>query len=300
MTLALKKSHIWGTLAVAAMGIAAVPATAQAAQLTGQVVGLGGKCLDVRGGTTGNGTPVQIYGCNGTASQRWTYTEQPGEVGATVTAFGKCLDVASSGTTDRTPVQLWDCNGSGAQKWVRYQGDALINPQSNKCLDVSGGNTADSTPVQIYTCNFTASQAWKWGGDQGQNPPAALQRQVFDLVNNYRVQHGKAALQYDDAVARTAQDEANEEARRGQQGHWTYAGMSDALRRYGYPRPIGATAENAAGAPGMWKDAPSVVDAWIREPLHEANILRDAYKYTGVGVTVDANGNYWWAQDFVG
>ncbi|MFD9797117.1 CAP domain-containing protein [Streptomyces sp. NPDC059070] len=299
MGLALKKSHLWGTLAVAALGIAAVPATAQAAQLTGQVVGLGGKCLDVRGGIQTSGTPVQIHGCNGTASQKWTYTEQPGQIGATMSAFGKCLDVANSGTADRTPVRLWDCNGSGAQKWVRYQGDVLINPQSNKCLDVPGGIAADDTALQIYTCNYTASQVWKWG-DQGQNPPAALQRQVFDLVNNYRVQHGKAALQYEDSVARTAQDEADEEARRGQQGHWTFPGVFDTLRKYGYPRQFGSVAENAAGAPGMWKDAASVVDAWIKEPLHEKNILGDAYKYTGVGVTVDGNGNYWWAQDFVG
>ncbi|MGW7412136.1 RICIN domain-containing protein [Streptomyces sp. NPDC054863] len=300
MKKSLRKPHAWGTLAVAAIGIAVVPAPAQAAQLQGQVVGLGGKCLDVRAGGTGNGTPVQIYTCNGTESQRWTYTEQPGEVGATMTAFGKCLDVASSGTTDRTPVQLWDCNGSGAQKWVRYQGDVLINPQSNKCLDVTGGNPGDGTPVQLFSCNFTASQVWKWGSDQGQKPPAGLQQQVFDLVNNYRVQHGKAPLQYDAAVARTAQDEADEQARRGQQGHWAFANIRDSLKKYGFSRPINMVSENAAGARGFWKDAPSVVDAWIKEPLHERNILDDNIKFTGVGVTVDSNGTHWWAQDFVG
>ncbi|MFD5700500.1 CAP domain-containing protein [Streptomyces lasiicapitis] len=299
MRKSLRKPHVWGTLTLAVIGVTAMPSTAQAAQLQGQVVGLGGKCLDVRGGSTGNGTPVQIHTCNNTESQRWTYNEQPGEVGATMTAFGKCLDVASSGTADRTPVQLWDCNGSAAQKWVRYQGDVLINPQSSKCLDVTGGNPGDGTPVQLFTCNFTASQVWKWGSDQGQKPPAGLERQVFDLVNNYRVQHGKAPLQYDDAVARTAQDEADEQARRGQQGHWTFANMRDSLKKYGYPRPIGKTSENAAGARGFWKDAPSVVDAWIKEPLHERNILDDDIKYTGVGVTVDSNGTHWWAQDFV-
>ncbi|MCC3774899.1 RICIN domain-containing protein [Streptomyces sp. UNOB3_S3] len=157
-----KKSYIWGTLVLAAMGVAALPAPAQAAAQAGQLVGLAGKCLDVRGGARDNGAPVQLYGCNGTESQMWMYVEQPGEIGATMTAFGKCLDVASSGTADGTPVQLWDCNGSGAQKWVRYQGDVLVNPQSNKCLDVRGGNTNDGTPVQIYSCNYTASQVWKF------------------------------------------------------------------------------------------------------------------------------------------
>ncbi|GAA0397515.1 CAP domain-containing protein [Streptomyces luteireticuli] len=300
-TASLKKSSIWGTLALAALGVIALPAPAQAAAQSGQVVGLAGKCLDVRGGGRGNGTPVQLYGCNGTESQKWTYAEQPGQAGATMTAFGKCLDVASSGTADGTPVQLWDCNGSGAQKWVRHQGDVLVNPQSGKCLDVPAANANDGTALQIYSCNYSAAQVWKFSGSDGQNPapdPKSLQRQVFDLVNDYRAQHGKARLQYDPVVERAAQDEAEEQSRRQQQGH--YLDLMASLRKHGYPRPYSEVAENAAGARGFWKDARSVVDAWIKEPLHERNILDDRHKYTGVGVTVDANGTYWWAQDFVG
>ncbi|MEV4923821.1 CAP domain-containing protein [Streptomyces roseoverticillatus] len=295
----LKKSCIWGALALATLGVAALPATAQAAAQAGPLVGLAGKCLDVRGGVRDSGTPVQLFGCNGTESQTWMYVEQPGEIGATMSAFGKCLDVASSGTADGTPVQLWDCNGSGAQKWVRYQGDVLVNPQSSKCLDVRGGNTADGTPVQIYSCNYTASQVWRFdGGNQNPAPGRTLQREVFDLVNDYRAQHGKARLEYDPVVERAAQDEADEQARRQQQGH--YINTADSLHKYGYSRPWSGTAENAAGARGFWKDARSVVDAWIKEPLHERNILGDGYKYTGVGVAIDGSGTHWWAQDFVG
>ncbi|MDT0448058.1 CAP domain-containing protein [Streptomyces hesseae] len=296
-----KKSYIWGTLVLAALGVATLPAPAQAAAQAGPLVGLAGKCLDVRGGVQDSGTPVQLYGCNGTESQRWTYVEQPGETGATMTAFGKCLDVASSGTADGTPVRLWDCNGSNAQKWVRHQGDVLVNPQSNKCLDVRGGNTDDGTPVQIYSCNNSASQVWKFsdGGAPKPNPdPGSLQRQVFDLVNDYRAQHGKARLEYDPVVEHAAQDEADEQSRRQQQGH--YIGTIDSLRKYGYSRSFSEVAENAAGARGFWKDARSVVDAWIKEPLHERNILDDRHRYTGVGVTIDTSGTYWWAQDFVG
>ncbi|MFH8787068.1 CAP domain-containing protein [Streptomyces roseoverticillatus] len=297
----LKKSHIWGALALAAFGLAALPAPAQAAAQSGPLVGLAGKCLDVRGGVRDNGTPVQLFGCNGTESQSWMYVEQPGDIGATMTAFGKCLDAASSGTADGTPVQLWDCNGTGAQKWVRYQGDVLVNPQSGKCLDVRGGNTADGTPVQIYSCNYTASQVWRFDGgnpNPSPNPGTTLQRQVFDLVNDYRAQHGKARLEYDPVVERAAQDEADEQARRRQQGH--FISTQDSLSKYGYSRPWHSVAENAAGARGFWRDARSVVDAWINEPLHERNILGDGYKYTGVGVTIDGDGTHWWAQDFVG
>ncbi|MER7757303.1 RICIN domain-containing protein [Kitasatospora sp. NPDC097643] len=126
------------------------------------MTGIGGKCLDVRGGNTANGTPVQIYSCNSTASQWWTATDKPDMTGVTLSALGKCLDVSAGGTANGTPVQLWDCNGSEAQRWVRYLGDVVINPQSGKCLDVPGSSTQDGTQLQIYTCNYTPAQTWNF------------------------------------------------------------------------------------------------------------------------------------------
>ncbi|MFD8086466.1 ricin-type beta-trefoil lectin domain protein [Kitasatospora sp. NPDC059722] len=156
----VRKRHAWGALAAAAIAVAALPGTASADAGT-TITGVGGKCLDVRGSGTANGTPVQIYGCNGTGAQSWTVTNRPDFTGVTLSALGKCLDVSASGTTDGTKVQLWDCNGTEAQRWVQYEGPVLINPQSNKCLDVPGGTTQDGTQLQIYTCNFTTpAQQW--------------------------------------------------------------------------------------------------------------------------------------------
>ncbi|WP_030223950.1 ricin-type beta-trefoil lectin domain protein, partial [Streptomyces sp. NRRL WC-3626] len=62
-----------GTAAVAALlaGLHSVPASAAAAA-TGRITGLGGKCVDVAGAGTANGTAVQLYDCNGTSAQNWT------------------------------------------------------------------------------------------------------------------------------------------------------------------------------------------------------------------------------------
>ncbi|WP_307853746.1 family 16 glycosylhydrolase [Streptomyces tagetis] len=79
----------------------------------GAIRGLAGKCVDVAAANSANGTPVQLYDCNGTAAQQWAVGSD-----GTIRALGKCLDVASGGTADGTPVQLWDCNGSAAQRWV--------------------------------------------------------------------------------------------------------------------------------------------------------------------------------------
>ena len=91
----------------------------------GAIRGLAGKCVDVAGADTANGTPVQLYDCNGTAAQNWTVGSD-----GTVRALGKCLDVASGGTADGTPVQLWDCNGTAAQKWVVTAARDIVNPQA--------------------------------------------------------------------------------------------------------------------------------------------------------------------------
>jgi beta-glucanase (GH16 family) len=121
----------------------------------GAITGLAGKCVDVAAAGTANGTPVQLYTCNGTAAQNWTLAAD-----GSVRALGKCLDVSAGSTADGANVQLWDCNGSGAQKWTYTAGRDLVNPQANKCLDVRGNNSADGTRLQIWTCTGGANQKW--------------------------------------------------------------------------------------------------------------------------------------------
>ncbi|MFJ9155424.1 RICIN domain-containing protein [Streptomyces griseoviridis] len=120
--------------------------------------GLAGKCVDVAAANPANGTPVQLYDCNGSSAQQWT-------VGAdgTIRALGKCLDVTGNGTADGSTVQLWDCAGSPNQKWTVTGAHDIVNPQANKCLDVTGNNSANSTRLQIWTCTGAANQKWTVG-----------------------------------------------------------------------------------------------------------------------------------------
>ncbi|MFD0820805.1 ThuA domain-containing protein [Micromonospora zhanjiangensis] len=106
---------------------------------TGPVVGLAGKCLDVAGAGTADGTKVQL---------------------SVLKALNKCLDVAGGGTVDGTKVQLWTCNGTGAQNWAAQPDGTVRNPQSGRCLDVSGNNSADGSQIHIWTCHTGANQRW--------------------------------------------------------------------------------------------------------------------------------------------
>jgi hypothetical protein len=121
---------------------------------TGAVTGLAGKCVDIPSSNTANGTPVELWDCNGGTNQTWT-------VGAdgTLRALGKCLDITGGGTANGKLIELWDCHGGANQVW-QVSGSVLVNPQSNRCLDVPNGNSANGTRLQVWDCNRGANQTW--------------------------------------------------------------------------------------------------------------------------------------------
>ncbi|GIF52954.1 beta-glucanase (GH16 family) [Asanoa ferruginea] len=121
----------------------------------GRITGIGGKCVDVAGANPANGTAVQLWDCNGTTAQQWTWAGD-----GSVRALGKCLDVPSGSTANGAKLQLWDCNGSGAQRWTFSGANDIVNPQSNKCMDATGNSSANGTRLQIWDCGGGANQKW--------------------------------------------------------------------------------------------------------------------------------------------
>ncbi|MEU6309961.1 ricin-type beta-trefoil lectin domain protein [Streptomyces sp. NPDC047014] len=121
----------------------------------GRITGLGGKCLDVKGGKAANGTRIQLHTCNGTAAQSWILGKD-----GTFRAFGKCLDNARNATANGNRISLYDCNGSAAQRWSVNARGQIVHVASGKVLDVTGGATANGTVVQLYTANTNKRQVW--------------------------------------------------------------------------------------------------------------------------------------------
>ncbi|MFG1689030.1 ricin-type beta-trefoil lectin domain protein [Nonomuraea sp. NPDC049269] len=122
---------------------------------TGTVSGLGGRCLDVTGGNSADGTPVQMWTCFGGANQQWTRASE-----GTLRSLGKCLDVSGGSTANGARPQLYSCNGSAAQQWSYTTGRDLVNPVSGKCLDVVDNAATDGARLQIWTCTGAANQKW--------------------------------------------------------------------------------------------------------------------------------------------
>ncbi len=122
----------------------------------GAITGLAGKCMDVAGASSADGTAVQLYSCNGTAAQQWT---RPGD--GTLRVLGKCLDVVDNGTANGSRLQLWSCFGGPNQQWTYNPTTRdLVNPAANKCVDVTGNTSADGTRLQLWECTGGANQKW--------------------------------------------------------------------------------------------------------------------------------------------
>jgi glucosylceramidase len=70
------------------------------------------KCLDVTQGGTANGTQVQLYVCNGTASQQWQSTSDGQLVNP---QSGRCL--TAPGSSAKTRLEIDDCQRASGQLW---------------------------------------------------------------------------------------------------------------------------------------------------------------------------------------
>jgi len=64
-------------------------------------------CLDSLQGHHYDGSPVEVWPCNGDNAQKWTIG--PGGELESVDSPGFCADATNWGTTDGTPIQLWQC-----------------------------------------------------------------------------------------------------------------------------------------------------------------------------------------------
>ena len=145
-----KMAATWYAALLSAPGSIGAPGGTSTSTL---VSAASGRCLDVPGGNSANGTQPIIWDCSGGANQRWTIN------GQTMQALGKCLDAPTNATAG-TKVQIWACSGATNQRWNANPNGTISNVQSGLCLDVNGNATTNGTPVILWTCTAAANQRW--------------------------------------------------------------------------------------------------------------------------------------------
>ncbi|MGN9908789.1 ricin-type beta-trefoil lectin domain protein [Phytohabitans sp. LJ34] len=112
-----------------------------------------GRCLDISGANSANGTQAQIWDCHNNANQQFSQNGQELRV------MGKCLDVPSNAAAG-TRVQIWDCHGGANQQWTHNANGTISSGQTGLCLDVNGAGTANGAAVIVWNCHSGANQRW--------------------------------------------------------------------------------------------------------------------------------------------
>jgi len=126
----------------------------------------GGKCLNDVGNRSANGTQADIWTCNGSTAQQWTYVKD-----GTLRIHGKCLVPPGSSPASGAKVVLATCTGNPVQRWwLTYPRSispslgpvpvTLRNPASGMCLSDTGWSTTNGTRVVVGSCNGFKNQAW--------------------------------------------------------------------------------------------------------------------------------------------
>ncbi|WP_280882524.1 arabinofuranosidase catalytic domain-containing protein [Streptomyces pseudovenezuelae] len=74
-----------------------------------------GRCLDIVGNSTADGTKVELWDCNGVGGQKWV---QQADGSLLNPQSGRCLDSPNGATVNGTRLQIATCNGTTAQKFA--------------------------------------------------------------------------------------------------------------------------------------------------------------------------------------
>ncbi|MBQ0978805.1 family 16 glycosylhydrolase [Micromonospora sp. M61] len=114
-----------------------------------------GRCIDIPSANPVDGAKLQIWDCNTTAAQAWTFASD-----GTIRAMGKCMDPAWAGTANGTEVNLVTCNGNPAQRFTPNAAGDLVNLNANKCVDVREANPNNGGKLHLWDCLGAANQKW--------------------------------------------------------------------------------------------------------------------------------------------
>ncbi|MEU8818442.1 RICIN domain-containing protein [Actinoplanes sp. NPDC048796] len=120
-----------------------------AAERVGVVRGQNGMCLDLNGGVPFDGNHVQVFGCNRSVAQTWTFASD-----GTLRVAGKCALVVGDGS-----IQIVGCDGRTTAQW-RVSGQLVVNASNNGCLTDPSGGRWSGARVQVVNCDGSAKQRW--------------------------------------------------------------------------------------------------------------------------------------------
>lgn len=130
----------------------------------GALVGESNRCLDIPLPSSGPGTGLQAYGCNGGDNQRYRRDAArrlyaPGG-GFSPIAADSYVDIPGASAWDGNRLQIWSRNDPATvnQEW-RFD-DVMIKGIGDKCLDVAAFDFRSGARIQLWDCHGLVNQRW--------------------------------------------------------------------------------------------------------------------------------------------
>ncbi|QOV34698.1 family 43 glycosylhydrolase [Streptomyces ferrugineus] len=126
-----------------------------------------GKCLDVNGGNTADGTNIFQWTCNGGANQKWKVEDLGDDTNRLVNvATGKVMDTAECSAADGAGIRQWSWLNNKCQRYrlvFTASGDhvRIVNESTGKVADVANCSTANGTDVRQWTWLNNNCQQWR-------------------------------------------------------------------------------------------------------------------------------------------
>lgn len=193
-----------------------------------EIVGPGGKCVDVSGDDTGgNLATVQLWDClELAADQHWVGSDF-GD--GTLSTLGRCMDVDGNVKTAGTGIELYDCNGVDGQQWTPQADGTIKNLPSGLCLDDPNGVTDNGTPLRLSECNASAEQQFRVTAPI-LHPISGADSKCVDVAGNDLQTDGQAVQLWDCQNMVTGAPGGYTEALDQQ---WSYSPADQSLRTLG-------------------------------------------------------------------
>ena len=127
----------------------------------------------------------------------------------------------------------------------------------------------------------------------------ALEKETFELVNQYRQANQLPPLRWDDTIAKVSRGHSKEMADAEVDfGHDGFSDRIDKLRKAIHDLNLIGAGENVLRTDDPEEVARTAVKLWLNSPHHLKNIRGD-YNYSGMGVWVDDKGMIYFTQFFL-